>query len=112
MAVDERKLAQQGGALVGGYVRPPDVLAAPGAHFDRAAVLEAQLEIAYDGSEQNEGASRANDPLGSPEVGGREDLLGRHVGDELVSPRGRGASGDPDGFRDQTDRQIRSGAAE
>ena len=48
VGVDERDLAEAGGAVVDRDVRPHQLLALVGADLDGAAALEAHLEAAHD----------------------------------------------------------------
>ena len=81
LAVDERDLAEVGGALVGPHLLADDVGARRRRPPRRRARREAQGEVAHDLTVHHQRHGRADDTFGAQPVRGREDLLGRHVDD-------------------------------
>ena len=84
LAVDERHLAEPGGALVAGDDRAHHVLRRVGVDLDRAAALEAHAQVAHDRAvDQHERLGGGHVPVRAPRVGRGEDLLRRQVGHVL-----------------------------
>ena len=80
--------------------------------LDRAAALEAQLEVAHDVAGERERLRRADGALGAAAVGRREDLLGRHVRARARRPLDvRPSAEHPARLGQQADRQVGAGPA-
>ena len=112
VAVDEGDLAEHRGAVVGAHLLADDVDPELASTVDDAAALEAQLEIADDRAAEGERHRRAHGALGAAAVGGREDLLGRHVDDVATAVHGLLGRRAPACARSQADRQVGAGPAE
>jgi hypothetical protein len=111
-AVHERHLAQESRPLVGGDHALDRSSTGLGAHLGDTPVLEADLEPAHHRAPERERPRRADDALGSAQVGRGEDLLGGHVRDVADAVDGLLDGAAPGRLREEPDGEICAGSVE
>ena len=113
LAVDERELAEPGGALVERREAAERAAVLVGVDLDRAAALEAHAQAADDRAvAEHERLRRGDVPVGARGIGGREDLLGRQVRQVPDPVDGLEVGGPEERRRQQPDGQVGAGPLE
>ena len=110
--VDERHLSEHRRAVVEGELSLHLVLAGARAGIHDSAGRELELEALHDRARpEHERPGRPHGPLRPATVGGREDLLGGHVGHEAPPPLRHRLAAAPHRLRQEPDEQVGAGAA-
>ena len=112
LAVDERELAEPGGAVVLRRERAQRLRAAVGVEPHRAAGFELDPDPVDQRAVHLERARRRHVTVDASRVGGREHLLARDVREVTQTVDGREVGGVPDGRREETHGQIGAGAVQ
>src|SRR4029079_11398625 len=108
---DEGELPEPNGSFVGRELASDHVGSLIGFDADDATPVECELSPADDLAAERERLRRPERAVRAVPVGGREYLFGGHVRDILDSRRGAHWVADPQGVAEQSDREIRAGAA-